>query len=287
MSAKLHPVSRNGETLGPWSVEQIAEQLASGGVAITDFVWDSAEWVPLMEFSELKAHLQSKRPKAPPLTQSTPKAESSIVAEPTAIPSIAAAPSMKPEDALIWYVSRGQQKFGPFNYFGVLKALQDKSIFEFDYVWKEGTENWVRLAEHELFSQEKVRELLAEATPTLAAIFAKRQHERFKIQTEVLVNDNMTMSPGQLVEIGAGGAGLIVKNAKLMPGQLVNIHIASTGGLPAFNAVGEIVSKKFERAVRNTRAPIQYGIRYVKVDRVVEQRVKDYCQSLRSSRQTA
>ena len=277
MSAKLHPVSRNGETLGPWSVEQIAEQLASGGVAITDFVWDSAEWVPLMEFAELKAHLQSKRPKAPPQT----------VVEPTATPPIATAPAMKPEDALIWYVSRGQQKFGPFNYFGVLKALQDKSVFEFDYVWKEGTENWVRLAEHELFSQEKVRELLADATPTLAAIFAKRQHERFKIQTEVLVNDNMTMSPGQLVEIGAGGAGLIVKNAKLMPGQLVNIHIASTDGLPAFNAIGEIVSKKFERAVRNTRAPIQYGIRYVKVDRVVEQRVKDYCQSLRSARQTA
>lgn len=285
MSAKLHPVSRNGETLGPWSVEQIAEQLASGGVAITDFVWDSADWVPLMEFAELKAHLQSKRPKAPP--QTAGKAESPVVSEPSVMPSIAAAPSMKPEDALIWYVSRGQQKFGPFNYFGVIKALQDKSIFEFDYVWKEGTENWIRLAEHELFSQEKVRELLAAATPTLAAIFAKRQHERVKIQTDVLVNDNMTMSPGQLVEIGAGGAGLIVKNAKLMPGQLVNIHIASTDELPAFNAVGEIVSKKFERAVRNTRAPIQYGIRYVKVDRVVEERVKDYCLSLRSARQTA
>ncbi|MBL7687684.1 MAG: DUF4339 domain-containing protein [Bdellovibrionaceae bacterium] len=285
MSAKLHPVSRNGETLGPWSVEQIAEQLASGGVAITDFVWDSADWVPLMEFAELKAHLQSKRPKAPP--QTAGKAESPVVSEPSVMPSIAAAPSMKPEDALIWYVSRGQQKFGPFNYFGVIKALQDKSIFEFDYVWKEGTENWIRLAEHELFSQEKVRELLAAATPTLAAIFAKRQHERVKIQTDVLVNDNMTMSPGQLVEIGAGGAGLIVKNAKLMPGQLVNIHIASTDELPAFNAVGEIVSKKFERAVRNTRAPIQYGIRYVKVDRVVEERVKDYCRSLRSARQTA
>lgn len=285
MSAKLHPVSRNGETLGPWSVEQIAEQLASGSIAITDFVWDSSDWIPLMEFAELKTHLQSKRPKAPPLTETSAAIETKIAS--ASNPIVASAPSMKPEDALVWYVSRGQQKFGPFNYFGVLKALQDKSIFEFDYVWKEGTENWTRLAEHELFSQEKIRELIAEAASTLSTIFAKRQHDRFKIQTEVLVNDNLTMSPGQLVEIGAGGAGLIVKNAKLMPGQLVNIHIASTEGLPAFNAVGEIVSKKFERAVRNTRAPIQYGIRYVKVDRVVEQRVKDYCQSLRSARQTA
>ncbi len=296
MGGKLHPVSRNGETVGPWSVEQIVERLASGGLAITDFVWNSTEWVPLVEFADLKSHLHAKRPTAPPSTQMpVHTAPSSSVTEPITEPIMIASltppetekVSLSQADALEWYVTRGQQRFGPFTYFGVIKALQEKSIFEFDYVWKEGSEGWVRIAEHELFTQARIRELRAEPVPALASVFAKRRHERFRFETEILINDNLTLSPGQLIEIGAGGAGMIVKNTKLMPGQLVNLHIASTDGFPAFNAVAEIVSKRFERVIRNTTAPIQYGARYVKVDRAVEQRVKDYFQSLGHARQLA
>lgn len=280
-----HHISRNGETLGPWTVDVIAQKLASGEVAITDFAWDDSltDWVPLMEFGELKSYLQSRRPSAPP-----PK-NADVAAKPGNADRVSAAKSTEPksavvkasmseDDAIQWYVTRGQQKFGPFNYFGVVKALQDKSIFEFDYIWKEGMEGWVRLAEHEKFAAEAIRALLTalEEKKAHGDVFAQRRHTRMAIENDVLINDNTSVSPGRMVEGSAGGTGLIIKNSTLVPGQLVHVHFSSLEGLPAFNAIGEIVSKKFTRSARDSRAPIHYGVRFVKMDPKAEERIKNY-----------
>lgn len=271
-NSNQHHISRNGDTYGPWTVEVIAEKLAKGEIAITDFAWDdvATEWVSLLEFGELKSYLQTRRPAAPPK-----------VLPVTAIPaasSMVVASSMSDDDAIQWYVTRGQQKFGPFNYFGVVKALQDKSIFEFDYIWKDGMTNWVRLAEHEKFNGDNIRSLLAtlEAKKAHGEVFAKRRHARMSVENDVLINDNQSVSPGRMVEGSAGGSGLIIKNSTLIPGQLIHVHFSSLDGLPAFNAIGEIVSKKFSRSVRDSHAPIHYGVRFVKMDPAAEERVKNY-----------
>ncbi len=276
--------SRNGEadseTLGPWTVEVIAQKLASGEVAVTDFAWDDSatQWVSLMEFSELKAYLQARKPAAPPVVAKVktaePKTEAAAVA---AKPAVVAA-SMSEDDAIQWYVTRGQQKFGPFNFFGVVKALQDKSIFEFDYIWKEGMEGWVRLAEHEKFAADSIRGLLQslEEKKAHGDVFAQRRHARLAIENDVLINDNQSVSPGRMVEGSVGGSGLIIKNSTLIPGQLIHVHFSSLDGLPAFNAIGEIVSKKYTRSARDQRAPIHYGVRFVKMDPAAEERVKNY-----------
>jgi hypothetical protein len=283
-----HHVSRNGDTYGPWTVEVIAEKLAMGEIAITDFAWDdvSTEWVSLLEFGELKAYLQTLRPTAPPKINSDQQSLKRVEKPATSsrgAASVATFSSMSDDDAIQWYVTRGQQKFGPFNYFGVVKALQDKSIFEFDYIWKEGMDNWVRLAEHDKFNGENIRKLLASLEQKKAhgevlatEIFAKRRHARMWIENDVLINDNQSVSPGRMVEGSAGGSGLIIKNSTLIPGQLIHVHFSSLDGLPAFNAIGEIVSKKFSRGARDARAPIHYGIRFVKMDPAAEERVKNY-----------
>ncbi len=277
-----HHVSRNGETLGPWTVEVIAQKLAMGEIAVTDFAWDDTgtQWVSLMEFSELKAYLQTRKPDAPPPTAKT-NAKTAPVA--TAKPAEATKPSvvaasMSEDDAIQWYVTRGQQKFGPFNFFGVVKALQDKSIFEFDYIWKEGMEGWVRLAEHEKFAAASIRDLLQslEEKKAHGDVFAQRRHARLAIENDVLINDNQCVSPGRMVEGSVGGSGLIIKNSTLIPGQLIHVHFSSLDGLPAFNAIGEIVSKKYTRSARDQRAPIHYGVRFVKMDPAAEERVKNY-----------
>lgn len=285
-----HHVSRNGETLGPWTVEVIARKLAAGDVAITDFAWDASknDWVSLMEFGELKAFLQTRKPAAPPQKSASVK-ETAVKAEVVqAQKSNVVSASMSEDDAIQWYVTRGQQKFGPFNFFGVVKALQDKSIFEFDYIWKEGMQGWVRLAEHEKFAADSIRSLLQslEAKKTHGEVFAQRRHSRIALENDVLINDNTSVSPGRMVEASAGGTGLIINNSTLIPGQLVQIHFASIEGLPAFNAVGEIVSKKFTRNARDSRAPIHYGVRFVKMDSSAEERINNYFKA-RSTGRTA
>lgn len=287
MDNSQHHVSRNGETLGPWTVEVIAQKLASNEIAVTDFAWDDSvtDWVPLLEFVELKTYLQTLKPSAPPKsasgTAAKPSESHASLESASVAPSVrptAVAASMSEDDAIQWYVTRGQQKFGPFNYFGVVKALQDKSIFEFDYIWKEGMDSWVRLAEHEKFAADAIRSLLQtlEEKKVHGDVFAQRRHARLAVENDVLINDNTSVCPGRMVEGSAGGTGLIIKNSTLVPGQLIHVHFSSLDGLPAFNAIGEIVSKKFTRGARDTRAPIHYGVRFVKMDPKAEERVKNY-----------
>lgn len=257
----MYMVSRNGETLGPWTIDVIAQKLATTELAVTDFAWDekASDWVTLMEFGDLKTYLNSRKPKAPaprvPIATATTEA---FIEE--------------------WYVSRGQQKFGPFSYLGVIKALQDKSVFEFDYIWTAGMESWTRIAEHEKFATETIRSLLSNLakSPEHVEVFAKRKHARLLIENDVLVHDNSSVSAGRMVEASVGGSGLIVKNSTLIPGQTVSVHFASMQGLPAFNAIGEVVSKKFVRSARDRRAPIHYGIRFVRMDSAAEMRVKAF-----------
>lgn len=273
----MYMVSRNGETLGPWAIDVIAQKLAMAELAVTDFAWDEKanDWVTLMEFGELKTYLHSRKPKAP-----APRVALAAV-EPAEPIANLARPALVTETEAVqeeWYVSRGQQKFGPFSYLGVIKALQDKSIFEFDYIWTAGMETWIRIAEHEKFATETIRTLLQNTvkSPELVEVFAQRKHPRLLLENDVLVHDNSSVSAGRMVEASVGGSGLIVKNSTLVPGQTVNVHFASIQGLPAFNAVGEVVSKKFERSARDRRAPIHYGIRFVKMDSAAELRVKNF-----------
>jgi hypothetical protein len=261
----------------------IALKLSEGSIAITDFVWDeaAADWVTLMEFGELKSHLQSKKPAARPAPATTNVQKTAVQAEPTSespAQTAVVGTSMSEDDAICWYVTRGGQKFGPFNYYGVVKALQDKSIFEFDLIWKEGMTDWVRIAEHEKFDAETIRELLStlEKKRTQSDVFAQRRHPRMAVENEVLVSDNQNVSTAKMVEGSAGGSGLIIRNSGLLPGQLVQLHFSAMDGLPAFNAVGEIVSKKYSRAARNLRAPVHYGIRFVKLDAAAEEQVQNY-----------
>jgi hypothetical protein len=261
-------VSRNGETLGPWAIEMIAQKLGMAELAVTDFAWDEKanDWVTLMEFSELKTYLHSRKPQKPMASESM---------ETLARPALVMEPEAIQEE---WYVSRGQQKFGPFSYLGIIKALQDKSVFEFDYIWTAGMDNWIRIAEHEKFATETIRSLLKNMTssPEHVEVFAQRKHPRLFLENDVLVHDNSSVSSGRMVEASVGGSGLIVKNSTLVPGQAVNVHFASMQGLPAFNAVGEVVSKKYVRSARDRRAPIHYGIRFVKMDAAAEMRVKNF-----------
>ncbi len=313
--SKQHHLSRNGETFGPWTVAVIAEKLSSGEVAITDFVWDElkSDWISLLEFSDLKTHLMARKPSAPPkvlaateqavevkteqtvevATEQTVEVATEQTVEVATMQAMTSSLSsssskalvvtsaMTDDDAIQWYVTRGQQKFGPFNFYGVVKALQDKSVFEFDYIWKEGMTNWIRLAEHEKFSSANIRTLLENlgAKKKHGDVFAQRRHARLLIENEVLVNDNQSVSAGRMVEASVGGSGLVINNSTLIPGQLIHVHYSSIDGLPAFNAVGEIVSKKFNRTARDSRAAIHYGVRFVKMDPAAEERVKNYFKS--------
>ena len=68
----------------------------------------------------------------------------------------------------------------------------------------------------------------------------------------------------------------MIENATLVPGQTVLLHFAQRDDLPAFNALCEIVGKKYTKDVRDAKSPVQYSVRFVKLDAQAESRVQSY-----------
>ena len=308
-------VAKGEENLGPWTIDQIAEKLGRSEIAVTDFVYDDnrADWIPLLECEALKERLRQAKPKAAPpkKTESasasvttataapvTAKPELKLATQPTPAPvqpegvqslaqaveqtvqmsnvnltSVSAAHMAAPGEE--WYVQKGTNRYGPFSYYGLVRALQEKSVYDFDFVWKEGMPEWVRIAEHEAFQPQKIRELAGKVNKD-ADVFFRRQFTRVPFESEVIVHDDRSVWMGHAFEASAGGSGVIIENSTLVPGQVVRLHFAPHDGLPAFNALGEIVGKRFSKEVRGVKSPVRYAVRFLKVDGSAEPTVREY-----------
>lgn len=293
-------VSKGEQTLGPWTIDEIAARLGRSELAVTDFIYLEGrdEWIPLMECDQLREKLKAKKPaKAPPKQAAAPKAdipkepEQAIAQGEAEVRESAARPESEAlarafsarkeqtaptaEDAAEWFVQKGSHRYGPFTYLGVVRALQEKSIYEFDLIWKNGMDQWVRVAEHEAFAPERIRDLKTK-TEGETGIFFRRQHARIPFESEVIVHDNRSVWMGKAFEGSAGGSGLVIENATLVPGQVVLLHFESRDGLPAFNALCEIVSKKFQKELKDAKTPVTYGVRFIKLDSAAEPKVQEY-----------
>jgi len=132
-----------------------------------------------------------------------------------------------------------------------------------------------------MFQPDRIRDLVAKAeTEGLLTqdqqVFFKRRHARVKFDSEVIVHNDRDVWMGHTLEASLGGSGLMIESAKLSPGQVVRIHFAPTDGLPAFNALGEIVGKSFTKNGRGPQAPVRYSVRFVKLDGSAEPQVREY-----------
>ena len=263
-------VTKGEQQLGPWSVQEIAARLASGEIAVTDFIFDDIQndWVALFQCTALQAHLNSQKPKSAP-----PKKATALAQAFTSAPALQEAKTT--DEVQEWFVQKGQHRYGPFTYLGVVRAMQEKTVYEFDLCFKEGMSEWVRIADHADFHADKIK-VLADLTANVPGVFTQRQHPRVKFESEVIVHDNRSVWLGRAFEGSAGGSGLIIENATLVPGQTVLLHFAERADLPAFNALCEIVGKKFVKDVRDSKAPVQYSVRFVKLDAHAESRVQTY-----------
>jgi len=286
-------VAQGDVHLGPWTIDEIAAKVASQEIAVTDFVYDDGrqDWIPLLECEAFKEHLKSKKPKAPPPAAKEAAPEKAETAETPKVESTPAEPETvsrtlprmnSTEGEAVWFVQKGANRFGPMTYLDVVRALQEKTIFDFDFVWKQGTENWMRIAEHPEFHPDRIRELagkLASSKEKPSDVFLRRQYPRIRFESEVIVHDDRSVWLGRAFEAGMGGSGLVIENATLHPGQVVRVHFGPCDGLPAFNALGEIVGKRYTREIRGRKSPVRYSLKFLKLDGPAESAVREYFQT--------
>lgn len=259
-------VSHSGEQHGPHSVETVLKMIEAKQLDSHDYCYceTKEDWVMLIEhasFAEpLKAlaaqQLKDKPHEAPPrMTQKT-----EVPAQPGSVE---------------WFVLKGQNKFGPFTQVDVVKMLQEKSIFEFDYVWHAAMSNWMRIAELEEFAPDKIRSMQNSSQEGVSEIFFRRRHLRVEMESSIIVHDNKHVWKGKSLEVSAGGAGLEIENALLHPGQTLFLHFKPADGLPPFNAVCEVVSKQFVKGLKSKEAPVKYGVKFTSIHSAAQKNLNE------------
>ncbi len=281
---KEYFVSHLGQHVGPWSLVEIAQRMSQQQLIATDFIYDdeASDWIELSKHEPLLQIISKEfRPKsAPPIRQAAPiqaerKVEKKVIEEkPTDNIVHMKAVIDNPSVSENWFIQKETHRFGPLTSVGVVKALQEKTIHDFEFIWKEGMNEWVRIAEHPEFSVENIRELVAQ--PKLKTVFIKREHPRITFMNEVMVHDDNSLWMGQAFQGGEGGSGLIIQNATLQPGQIVKLHFATHDGLNAFNVSGEIVSKKYVKELKNKKTPVPYGVKFVGLDTKLKNILHEY-----------
>lgn len=248
-------VSHQGQEIGPLTVEEIVGKVRSQQLDAFDYVYDEskADWILLMEHTEIAAKLKANKPPRP-VVVAKPEPESETESAAHAISE--------------WFVLKGENRFGAFSYQEIVQMLQQKMIFPFDFIWHAGMDDWKRVAEIEEFHPESIRKMLGGQSSN--QVFLKRQFKRQPYAGRVMLHDQLKYWKGEGIEISEGGAGIKMENALIVPGQRLNVHFYKHGDIPAFNAVCEVVSKKFV----NDNSPVEYGLRFLSMSHDVQDEFK-------------
>jgi len=239
-----------GQQKGPWSTEEIVQRLQKKELEWTDYVFDEQkrDWVMLLDYHAFADQFQKwKQPTTP----------------------VASKP---PPESAEWYILRDENKYGPFLYLELIKMLQEKKLFEFDFVWnRHKMESWKRISEIDDFQPGKIREVKEGGGPELKDVFYRRRHGRAKYGASILLHNNKEVWHGHSMEVSAGGAGLVIESDEIQVGQNLFLHFKAGDGVPPFNAVCVIVSK-----YKTKGKSVRYGVRFTSISQSIQQALKKF-----------
>ncbi|KYG62063.1 GYF domain-containing protein [Bdellovibrio bacteriovorus] len=255
--AKQYYLSNNGTHIGPYTHETVLKKIEAQEHQWTDYVYDDnvGEWMMLLEHPEFATKLAQK---------------------PAVRPGASPAPAPKNLKDKEWFILKEGNNYGPFCRLELVQMLQEKTLFEYDYIWHAKLPAWKRVAEVEEFSSQSIRGMKDSKDADVAEIFFRRRHARASYGASLIVHNNKTVFRGQALEISAGGAGVLIDTPNLQPGQSLFLHFQPGDGVPPFNAVCQIVSKQFVKDAAPDSESVKYGVKFTTLSQSVRESIKNF-----------
>jgi hypothetical protein len=256
MTPAKYFVCHDGANQGPFDKQDISRKLATGELAPADLLYlnEKDKWITISQHPDFKG----SKP-----TLHALKTDLLVSEETNELKN-------KPHQ---WYVLKGKNRFGPFLYLDVIRMLQEKSVFGFDYIWRESFENWKRLAEVEDFQATKIK-MLIEADEEIGGVVLRRRHLRFKYECPLVAHDNAQVWKGKTFELSEGGAGVTMENAMILPGHNVYIHFKPGPTSKPFNVLCEVVSKKYSGQVKDKKSTVMYSVKFINIHKQDTEEIK-------------
>lgn len=173
-----------------------------------------------------------------------------------------------------WFILRGENKFGPFEYPSMLSMIQNGELFDYNYIWAAHLEGWMPLGEVPEFSKDRLALLINSKDPMSFAFF-HRGADRAEIKIQVLGHNQEYFFDGQTESVSVNGALVLLNNPLLLPGQKLMLHFKECEINPkSFNVLSQIVRKNFSRQRLNVKSGIHYAIKFLQVQEWGEKQLK-------------
>lgn len=184
------------------------------------------------------------------------------------------------ENAKEWYVLRGEEKFGPFEYGAMIHMLQKNELYDYNFVWAPHMDAWAPLGEVADFSKDRLARLI-EKKVDVGGAFITRSCPRAAVEIPVYAHDSRQFFDGTALSVSANGGLLLLNTPMLLPDQDILIHFRATeNGHAAFNVRASIVRKNFTRSRINVKSGLHYAVRFSEVSGsgqdVLKTLVKEY-----------
>lgn len=173
-----------------------------------------------------------------------------------------------------WFILRGENKFGPFEYPSMLSMIQNGELFDYNYIWSAHLEGWMPLGEVPEFSKDRLALLIKTQDP-LSHAFYQRGSDRAEIKIPVYGHNEDYFFDGSTQSISVNGALVMLNNPLLLPGQKLMLHFKETQiNAKSFNVLAQIVRKNFSRQRLNVKSGIHYAVKFLAVQEWGEEQIK-------------
>jgi len=251
---KVYFLSKNGTQTGPFEYDRVIQLVSNGNISWADYVFDESkrDWVLLLIHADFAHYFL---PDCPPKSNET---------------------AISFNDKA-WYILRDGNNYGPFSQLDIIQMLQNKSLYEFDFVWKPGNNSWSQISTTEEFSTENIRDLHNRKDLDISEIFFRRRHLRAKFGSSLVVHNSKSVFKGISLEISSGGAGIVLESSNIQPGQSLFLHFKPGEGVPPFNAICQVVSKQTLRSPQTSESSrFKYGVRFTNISTQVRDAIETF-----------
>lgn len=253
-------ITENGNPSGPFGLDAIVDMLHKQKISVSDYIYhpQMQEWQPILSSSLIEEkHKIIQR--------------SVTVSVNTKTPSVA-------WESCEWFVFKDNSQQGPYPYYELIKMLQQKKLYDSDFIWSPVLETWTKVHECEAFTIDNIKRLTDKMGPIQESLFIRRRFPRAEHNSPIFIHNQKKVWRAQTTEVSAGGCGLVLDESEFEIGDRVILHMTPNASLPTFNALCTIVSKKQDKS--DSRSLYHYGLKFEALNQDIQLTIRHYTERL-------
>ncbi len=179
-----------------------------------------------------------------------------------------------------WYIARGDKKYGPYSLDEMIVLRQQRKIFEYDLIWKQGLRQWNILIQTQEFSAQAMAERSMKAET--CDVFNRRKWPRVRIEIPAFVHNELNLWKAKTLNISQGGALLELNSPFLNVGDTIHLNFQNKfqNEDEKFSCMGKITGKRYSRERLHVNSLIQYNVCFDEMDSIALPKITRWVDSI-------